>query len=373
MAGTAAATFPSSSLNPCMRLPIAIDYRPALLSGSGIGRATRELAHALAARDDLDLHLFAHSWARARFPAAPARARLHRLPIPGRALPLLHKVGLGADRLAGSVRVFHWTDFVHAPLTKARMVLTVHDLAFLRDTRWHGANALVLRERTARAIAAAAAIVVPSQATAADLRTFAPTAPPVHVVPFGADHVPAATTTAPGDHVLCLGTIEPRKNHLGLLAAWRRLPTPRPKLVIAGRIGWECDAIVVALRDAVRDGLIEWHADADDAVLWRLFATARLLVVPSHWEGFGFPPLEAMQLGVPVVANDVAPLHELGDGVFGFADADNPEALASAIDRALRDEVWRRTAVAAGRQRAAAFTWRDCAAQHARIYREVGS
>jgi alpha-1,3-rhamnosyl/mannosyltransferase len=141
--------------------------------------------------------------------------------------------------------------------------------------------------------------------------------------------------------------------------------------VIAGRIGWECDAIVTELHAAVREGMVEWLQDANDTLLWQRFASARLLVFPSHWEGFGFPPLEAMQLGVPVVANDVAPLRELGDGVFAFVDARDPAALAGAIDQALRDEAWRCRAVLAGQRRAAAFTWRKCAEQHARIYREV--
>jgi glycosyltransferase involved in cell wall biosynthesis len=357
-----------------MRLPIALDYRPALWSGAGIGRATRELARGLAARDDLEVHLYGHGLRRAdRGEPIPVRARLHRLPIPGRWLPFLGKLGLGADRLAGSAPVFHCTDYVPTPVSRARVVLTVHDLAFLRDPRWHGANAEVLRTRTMAAIAHAAAIVAPSHATAADVRTFAPAAPPVHVIPFGADHVVAPTNRTAGEHVLCLGTIEPRKNHLGLLAAWRLLPPPRPHLVVVGAIGWQCDAIVAALRAEEAAGTLTWHADANDARVWQLLANARLVVFPSSWEGFGFPPLEAMQLGVPAVVHDIAPMRELGDGVFAFTDASNPEALAAAIDRALRDDAWRSAATAAGRQRATTFRWDACAAAHAALYHDVAS
>lgn len=364
-----------------MPTPIALDYRPALLSPAGIGRATRELANALAARDDVELHLFAHSLARARIAAPlPPRARLHRLPIPGRSMPWLVRMGLGADRLAGGVPVFHWTDFVMPEVSRARIVLTVHDLAFVRDERWHGDDAAVLRERTRKAIGRASALVVPSQATAADLRTFEPTAPAVHVIPFGADHVPAALAAGSprvGDDaepfVLCVGTIEPRKNHLALLAAWRLLPAPKPRLLVVGKVGWQCDAIVAALRDAQAAGLVEWREDVDDTTLWRLLATARALVYPSAWEGFGFPPLEAMRLGVPVVANDVAPLRELGDGAFVFADADDASALAAALDRTLRDETLRARTIAAGRARADRYRWADCAEAHAAVYREVAA
>lgn len=354
-----------------MRLPLALDYRPALLSSAGIGRATRELARTLAQRDDVGVHLFAHSLARARVAAAvPVGATLHRLPLPGRLLPALAWLGFGADRLAGSPRVFHWTDYVQAPLSAARSVLTVHDLAFVRNASWHGDNAQALRERTARAIAAAAAVFVPSQATAADVRAFAPGAAAVHVVPFGVDHVPPPVRRAP-PHVLCLGTIEPRKNHLGLLAAWRLVPEPRPPLLVVGRAGWDCAPIVAALRGAAAAGELQWRERVADDELWPLLHGARLLVFPSHWEGFGFPPLEAMQAGIPVVANDCAALRELGDGAFLFADARDPAALAAAIDRGLRDENARADAVAAGRRRAADFRWQRCAAAHAAIYREV--
>lgn len=356
-----------------MRLPIALDYRPALLSGAGIGRASRELARALAARDDVRVHLFAHSLARAKVAVdVPPGAVLHRWPVPGRTLPALARLGLAADRLAGSPRVFHWTDYVQAPLARARAVLTVHDLAFVRDAAWHGANAAILRERTQRAIAGAAAIVVPSRATAEDLRAFAPDAPPPHVVPFGADHVPAARPAdGDGDYVLCVGTIEPRKNHLGLLRAFRLLRTQHPRLLVVGRVGWQCDDIVRELRAAAAEGLLHWRQDVGDDELWTLLAHARALAFPSLWEGFGFPPLEAMQLGVPVVAHDCAPMRELGDGAFVFADARSPAALALALDRALHDDALRQQAIAAGHRRAAGHRWQACGAAHAAIYREV--
>jgi alpha-1,3-rhamnosyl/mannosyltransferase len=358
-----------------MPLSIALDYRPALLSSAGIGRAVRELAAALSELPDLDVHLFGHSLARARRPVEPPpRAALHRLPIPGRALPALARAGLGADRLAGGTRVFHWTDFVMPPVSRAAALLTVHDLAFVRNAEWHGPDAEVLRARTRAAISRAAAVLVPSRSTAADLRAFAPDAARVRVVPFGADHVPAPSGAHPfggRPYALCVGTIEPRKNHAALLAAWRCLPPPRPLLVVVGGIGWQCEEIVQALRGAVAEGLASWRTDAGDGELWLLLQHAEMLVYPSLWEGFGFPPLEAMQSGVPVVAHDVDPMRELGDGALALVDTRDQAAFADAILRVLHDDTLRRRLQEAGRRRAAAFRWRDCAAAHAAAYREV--
>ena len=172
---------------------------------------------------------------------------------------------------------------------------------------------------------------------------------------------------------LCVGTLEPRKNHLALLAAWRRLPADRPLLVVVGGIGWECDAIVAELQRAVADGIALWLPRAADGTLWHLLANACVLVYPSLWEGFGLPPLEAMQLGVPVVAHDAAPMQELGDGALCLADANSVDALTAAIARLLGDDALRTRLIAAGRARAATFRWRDCAERHAAIYRQVAA
>ena len=365
----------ASTSNPRMPVPIALDYRPALLSRAGIGRATRELARALAEIEDLRVHLFGHSFARARVSVAtPVSAQLHRLPIPGRLLPALRRLGLGAEQLAGGAALVHWTDYIQPPTRSAQRVLTVHDLAFVRDPRWHGADAAALRERTRAAVGAATALTAPTRATAADLRDFAPEAPAARVIPWGADHVPTARLPAArgdGDYVLCVGTVEPRKNHLGLLAAWRQLPPPRPQLVVVGAAGWECAEIVRALAEAEREGLLTWRRSASDQELWSLMQHARALVYPSLWEGFGFPPLEAMALGLPVVTHDVAPLREVCEDAARYADATDPAALADAIAVAVGDERARAGAVRAGLALAARRTWRRCAEEHAALYREV--
>ena len=355
---------------------VALDYRPALLSPAGIGRAVRELSRALAARTDVALHLFAHSLAAARVPCRlPAPGRLHRLPIPGRSLPLLSRLGLPAERLAGNCAVFHWTDYVQPPIGRARAVLTIHDLAFARDPSWHGDDAATLRDRTTRAAAAATAIVVPSRATADDVRRELPRAPAPVVAPFGSDHVPAATLPRPrdlpADYLLALGTVEPRKNHATLLAALRALPAAPPLLVVVGARGWAVDDVAAALRAAERDGRVRWLEHADDRTVWSLLQHARALVYPSLWEGFGFPPLEAMALGVPVVAHDCAPLAELCDGNALLCDARSPAALADAIGRVLGDAALRERLRRGGPLRAATFRWADCAAMHARVYREA--
>ena len=357
-----------------MPLPIALDYRPALLSRAGIGRATRELAGALARLDDVDVHLFGHSLARARVAAAATgRARLHRAPIPGRSLGLLRRVGIGAERLAGGAALFHWTDYVQPPVRAAKAALTVHDLAFVRDASWHGADAAALQERTRRAIAAADALVCPTQATADDVADFAPDAPAPHVVPWGSDHVPTRALPRPrdGHYALCVGTIEPRKNHLALIRAWRSLPARRPHLVVVGAVGWACDEATAALRAAERDGVLTWRRDVDDQQLWALLQHARLVAYPALWEGFGLPVLEAMASGVPVVAHDVAPLREVGGDAAHYADATSHEALTDALERALFDEELRARCKRLGTARARDFSWRRCAEAHAALYREV--
>ena len=342
-----------------------------MLSRAGIGRATRELAKSLAAIEDVGSTCSATACPRqGRVP--PPRARLHRAPIPGRALPLLRRIGVGADTLAGRAPLFHWTDYVqppvrgqdcaHGPRPRLR---PGPELA--RRGRWSAARTNGASDRRRRRV----------DHPDRDHRRRRPRVRPggalPRAIPWGADHVPAQALPRAhdGDYALCVGTIEPRKNHLALLEAWRRLPPSRPRLVVVGAVGWECQDAVAALTRAEQDGVAVWRRDVGDRELWSLLQHARLLAYPALWEGFGFPPLEAMALGVPVVAHDTPALREVGDEGPCFADATDTDALTDALATALFDEDVRARHVRASRKRAQDFTWRRCAEQHRDLYREV--
>ena len=364
------------------RLRLGLDYRPALLTSTGIGRSVRELSRALALEPGLDVRLFGHSLARARHQlAVPDGATLHRLPIPGRSMPALARLGVDAGRLSGGVRLFHWTDYIHPPVRSARTVLTLHDVAFAEDRSFHGkAQTQMLLNGCRKAVAQADMIVTPTKATAdaAHKHLGIPRAR-LRVVPFGCDHVPNPNGGGRlGEHplggrpyVLVLGTIEPRKNQLRLLHAWQALPQPRPLLVFLGKPGWECTAIVAAIEAAVQTGQVLWQRMASDAEVFRYLAHARLLAYPSRLEGFGFPPLEACALGTPVLAGDTPALREVLDDAACFSDPEDQSAIAAALERLLVDRGLRDSLRQRGAERAKQFTWRRCARRHADLYREV--
>ncbi|MCC6671947.1 MAG: glycosyltransferase family 4 protein [Planctomycetes bacterium] len=360
-------------------LAVALDYRPALLSRGGIARATRELAAGLAAAGEIDLHLLGHSLARARVAARiPCGARLHRLPIPGRLLPLLARVGLPAERLAGRARVVHWTDYVQPPVGRAGVLLTVHDTAFAEDPAFHGAESAALLARTRAAARRASLVVTPTEASAAAAMAHLGVARGrVRVVPFGADHVPAPADSPPPlggrPYFVTVGTIEPRKNHERLLAAHAALGPAAPLLVAIGAPGWECGRAVAALRAAQAAGRVLWLRRAADAEVWRYLAHARALAYPSLLEGFGFPPLEALRLGTPVLAGDVPALREVLGGHARFCDPRDVEAIRSALAELAEGGAALRSRVAAGRAWAQRYTWRRCAQQHAALYAEVAA
>jgi glycosyltransferase involved in cell wall biosynthesis len=364
----------SASMPASPVIRVGLDYRPALLLRSGIPRAVRELSRALAQRADVDLHLFGHCLATPRHGHVPEGATLHRSRIPGRSLPLLARIGLDATRLSGDADVFHWTDYVFPPVRRSRpVVLTVHDVAFARDPSFHGPSTTDLLDRTRRAVRRANRIVCPTRATARDAVTMLGAEESrIRVVPFGIDHgaEPGPRPPLGGEpYVLMLGTIEPRKNHLRALAAWRRLGPGRPRLIVIGRPGWECRAIAGALDLAADEGVV-WRRDASEVELATWLAHATTLFYPSLLEGFGFPPLEALRHGVPVCAGDDAALREVLGEAAGYCDPRDEDSMAEGLAEAL-DEASDTARRAARMAHASRFRWADAAAGHAAVYAEV--
>ena len=231
--------------------------------------------------------------------------------------------------------------------SRARFVCLIHDLIPVEFPEYAkpGQAANHLR-RIETAAALADAFIVNSAVTGAALQAHldrAGRAPPILAAPFGADLPAAAQSAVPPidrPYFIYVGTIEARKNHLLLLNLWRQLSRDlgdrAPVLVLVGQRGWEIENVIDLLDrcPALRQTVIE-HNALHDAALVPLLRGARALLLPSFAEGFGFPVIEALQLGVPALCSDIAALRETGGGVPEYLDPlDGPGWRATILDYA---------------------------------------
>jgi glycosyltransferase involved in cell wall biosynthesis len=310
------------------------------------------------------------------------------------------------EELAGSIRTLYprWNlagrpalpaplrsaDLVHAMSGSAippvadgqRLVVTVHDLAFDRypgmfPRPWRAMYRLGLRAAVRRAHA----IVTPSRSTAEDLLSRTNVEPrKLHVVPEAAALPESDVDVGEAlsrlklmpPYVLFVGTIEPRKNLVRLVRAYRRVAaTGVPHgLVLAGPLGWHHESLMRELALEGPGEIVMTGALAPDE-LDAVYRAADAFVYPSVYEGFGLPVLEAMTRGVPVVASNMSSLPEVtGDAAIGV----NPRSvreLAAAIESLCTDIDLAERLAAAGRRRAERFSWDETAARTAEVYEQV--
>jgi glycosyltransferase involved in cell wall biosynthesis len=284
------------------------------------------------------------------------------------------------ERATGPVDVI-WATGVAMPPPTVPIVLTVHDLAFLRDPSHftkHGSRFFEAALRLARTDAAL--VLCSSEATKADCVAAGLPADRLRVVPLGVRPSPFAAQPAVDvaaavgavrrrfgierPYVLTLGTVEPRKNLRGVLAAFAELHAggdqPDLDLVVVGPEGWNEDldgAVPERLRQRVhRTGFV---AELDKAALLR---GAAVLAYPSLWEGFGLPVLEAMAEGTPVVTSaGTATAEAAGDAAL-LVDPLDPADIAAGLARAIGDAQVAGELRTAGFARAAELTWDRTAA-----------
>lgn len=375
-----------------MAAVFCLDYQPAVAQGAGIGRYTRQLAANLlpALAPDERLRLFFCDFKRkaAPDPVPGAEARAFRL-LPG-ALMQKAWTKLGApafDRFSGQADVFHFTNFVSRPVRRGRTVLSIHDMSFERFPQFAEArNRAYLHANVGRSVDRADAVVTDSEFSKREIEELLPAARgKVVATPLG---ISPDFSPAPSDRVgavkaalglerpflLDVGTVEPRKNLPFLVDFWEKLAPAGFDLVVAGAPGWRCEPVFARFAEAEKrfPGRFHYVRYVPDGLLDALYSAASLFAIPSHYEGFGFPPLEAMACGTPVLSSDGGSLPEvLGSAaeiVRGF-DADD---WAAAALRLLREDPAARAARgAAGRARAASFTWERCARETLAVYRAV--
>jgi glycosyltransferase involved in cell wall biosynthesis len=300
-----------------------------------------------------------------------------RLPIPRPVLyDAWHTVGRPRlDQLSsalGDCSLIHAPSVAVPPKGRARLVVTVHDVAPLLYPETFPARGRWFHARGIKAAARRADLVIAvSQSAAQELESHtAIPAERVRVVPNGVDATPvppaqiADTVRRYGldgrRYVLWVGSLEPRKNVGTLVSAFAgggEKELADITLVLVGPSGWlDNDLISPHDRDALgeRLRLLGYVPDQD---LRGLLAGADVFAFPSRHEGFGLPLLEAMAQGTPVVAADIPALREVAGGAASLVDPMDRPAWADALASLLADGERRATLAELGRRRAGAFSW----------------
>jgi glycosyltransferase involved in cell wall biosynthesis len=275
----------------------------------------------------------------------------------------------------------HGTNYVVPPSGRPSVV-TVHDCSFLTRPDLVSATVRSFEPVLRRAIDRGAWVHTPSAYVAAQATELLG-AQRVRVVPHGPpEHLISAPTDLaplPGlegrPYVLALGTREPRKNLPRLVEAFGLLHVEHPELalVLVGPDGPDrpnIDAAVSRLPHSAAEQVLltDWVTDEHRT---GVLAQATVLAYPSLDEGFGFPLLEAMQLGVPVVGSAAGAIPEIAADAALLVDPDDAAALAGALAAAIADTAVRDRLVAAGRARLSAFSWARSADAFAALYRDA--
>jgi glycosyltransferase involved in cell wall biosynthesis len=264
-----------------------------------------------------------------------------------------------------------------------RSVVTVHDLGYRHFPQAHAAGQRLYLDWSTRFSARRSSLVMAdSQATRRDLLRFYDIPDgKIRVVYPGRDERLGPTDPGPvraryglpDRYVLHVGTLQPRKNLVRLIEATARLSQQMPdlRLVLAGRAGWLAEPILAQARahgDLVR--LLDYVPDED---LAGLYSGAAVFAFPSLYEGFGFPVLEAMACGTPVVCANTSSLPELAGEAALLVDPGDVDALAAALGRVLADRDLRESLVDRGRQQVRLFSWERTAKEALAVLEEAAA
>jgi glycosyltransferase involved in cell wall biosynthesis len=363
-------------------LRLAVDGTPLLGQATGVGEVAHGLLDSLSRRSGIELVAYALTF-RGREQLAgriPAGVRPAIRPIPAR---LVRALWLRTDvphveRWTGPVDVVHAT-FIGPP-ARSPVVVTIHDIGFIRFPELCTPDTLQYGRLVRRALDRGATVHVTSQFVGREVREH-----------FGIDerrmaHIPLGVRfSAEGDpgrgrsvagaprYVLALGTVEPRKNLPVLVRAFDKVAAADPelRLVVAGADGWGADEFRAAWTAAQHADRVVRLGYVDDGQRRDLLAGARVLAYPSLYEGFGLVPLEAMSAGTPVVASRAGALPEvLGDAAV-LVDPDDAGGLASALEQVLTNETLRADLLHRGRDCVERYSWERAGDKFLDLYRSL--
>ena len=357
---------------------IGYDTAPLALNEAGERRYAAALLDALEARDDVDVNRLTLTGRRPRsFP--------QRLAWQAVAEGLYYPLLLARQARAAGVELVHHPRHLVPPEPGLGVpsVVTVHDVLPLRMPE-HFSQLIARRYRVlARASTRRAARVVTGSAHSRDEIAELLDVPVerIRVTPYGVEPLFRPVDAdldllsrrfgVRAPYVLCVGTLEPRKNLTGAVRAFERVHAEFPdhSLVLIGGRGWKGGELERVLGETPAPVARTGYVSEDELVA--LYSAADCFLFPSFAEGFGFPVLEAMACGTPVVSGDRSSLPEVVGDAGVLVDPGSTEAVAEALRTLLGSPELRQDLSARGLERSRLFTWERCAEATAAVYREV--
>jgi len=368
-------------------MKIALDLRR--IKNPGIGRYMRCLTHALLALSADHEYLLILLPDAANMIEIPSAARAEKIISRARYYSLREQVEI--PRLLRDHRV----DVLHAPhfnvplICSCARVVTIHDVIYLACQEdlpsWAGRT--YYRAMMSAAVRVADEIITDSEFSKDQIRQFLGTDRDIRVIYPGADpsfapiaddariRLARARYGIHGDYVLYTGIFKPRKNHAGLLRAFRRLTElgVEASLVIAGPMG-EGQKDLRQLADGLKIAdRVVFTGFVNDCDLPGLYSGARVYACPSLYEGFGLTVLEAMACGTPVVCSSETSLPEVCGAAALYADARNAKEFGDALYKVFVDNNLRITLRSSGFANARRFSWEHTATQTLDVYQRAFS
>ncbi|VAW33612.1 hypothetical protein MNBD_GAMMA01-1000 [hydrothermal vent metagenome] len=364
---------------------------------TGIGHYANQLAKGLGANpkiDDFKLYS-SHRWIKDAEHALKANQSLASLrknmPLKGTALKLYtwqkNLWFKNKSKLFDKDYLLHSPNYLLLPF-EGLSVTTIHDLSFIRYPQTHPKERVELLEKELpKSIEQANAIITDSEYIKNEVQQILGVAgEKIHVVPLGVSkkYSPySAAITAPIlkkykldnlQYLLSVATLEPRKNLNSLIDAYLLLPKKvrqQFRLVVAGARGWLSKNLLKRIELLVNRGEIISLGYIESEDLPYIYAAAYGFVLPSLYEGFGLPILEAMASGTPVLTSTASSLPEVAAGAAILTNANDIENISAGILKLLEDQQWRETAIVRGLDRAKQYTWEKCIDNTIKVYQQI--
>ena len=364
---------------------IAVDARLMYYSAGGIAEYIQQLSTRLPELDTLNDYLLLHAIKSRQKQHTNTSGKIVKCWTP--AHHFLERYSLTVELLPRNVHLLHSTDFIPPRGGPWKSVITIHDLSFLLFPDFLTSNSRkYYNNQIQDAVHRADAILADSHSTRNDILehldvpsekvTTVHLAPHERYKPQPSNLVKSTMSRLklPSQYLLFVGTFEPRKNISGLLKAYASLLDKQhdaPPLIMIGRKGWLHEPIETLVHKLNLSEQVQIRTNIDTDDLPAIYTGALALLLPSHYEGFGFPVLESMACGTTAVISNRGSLPEIANDAALQCDPDSFASIEDSILLLLTDTKLREELEMKGVKRSAMFTWQKCCQETLDIYKKV--